>query len=126
MGRMGVCWWSHFTCVFVCVSLSLSLWCIYLCVCVYVRCLQPCRSKDFKRISKFVAHTDDLLPMLTVRETLMYAAELQLPPGFSKTQKSKLVQYTIRDLGLEICADTFVGGGERDIVFSLFFLAWVC
>lgn len=80
------------------------------------------RPDFFKRVAGYVEQNDVLIPTLTVRETLMYAAELRLPASqFTHDQKAERVERIIRDLGLAHCADSFVGdnlhrgvsGGER-------------
>lgn len=50
---------------------------------------------------------------LTVRETLMYAAELRLPSSVKAPERHRLVEELILELGLKECADTVVGDGYR-------------
>ncbi|XP_062934937.1 ATP-binding cassette sub-family G member 8 [Cynocephalus volans] len=75
-------------------------------------------------VGKCVAHVrqhDQLLPNLTVRETLAFTAQLRLPKAFSQAQRDKRVEDVIAELRLRHCADTRVGntyvrgvsGGER-------------
>uniref|UniRef100_H0UTE5 ATP-binding cassette sub-family G member 8 n=1 Tax=Cavia porcellus TaxID=10141 RepID=H0UTE5_CAVPO len=75
-------------------------------------------------VRKCVAHVrqhDQLLPHLTVRETLAFIAQLRLPRSFSQAQRDKRVEEVIAELRLRQCADTRVGnayvrgvsGGER-------------
>ncbi|KAI5948338.1 ATP-binding cassette sub-family G member 8 isoform X1 [Manis javanica] len=75
-------------------------------------------------VRKCVAHVrqhDQLLPNLTVRETLAFVAQLRLPRTFSQAQRDKRVDDVIAELRLRQCADTRVGniymrgvsGGER-------------
>ncbi|KIY73714.1 P-loop containing nucleoside triphosphate hydrolase protein [Cylindrobasidium torrendii FP15055 ss-10] len=61
----------------------------------------------------YVTQTDVLLPTLTVRETLMYAAELRLPASVNREQRKRLVEEVIMELGLKECANTTVGDGFR-------------
>ncbi len=61
----------------------------------------------------YVTQTDVLLPTLTVRETLMCAADLRLPSSVSKEQRAKLVEEIVLELGLKECADTTVGDGFK-------------
>lgn len=63
--------------------------------------------------SAYVTQTDVLLPSLTVRETLVYAASLRLPPSITSQQRSQLVEEIILELGLKDCADTRIGDGLR-------------
>ncbi|OAY85537.1 ABC transporter G family member 16 [Ananas comosus] len=75
----------------------------------------------FKVISAYVMQDDLLYPMLTVRETLTYAAEFRLPRSMSRARKESRVQALIDQLGLRRAADTIIGdeghrgvsGGER-------------
>jgi len=45
---------------------------------------------------------------LTVRENLMFSANLRLPQTMSDDEKSDRVDEAIEELGLEECADTKV------------------
>lgn len=71
--------------------------------------------------SAYVMQQDVLLPTLTVRETLRYAAELRLPPPTTPEEREQVVQNVILELGLKECADTRIGnnvhkgcsGGEK-------------
>ena len=71
--------------------------------------------------SAYVMQQDILLPTLTVRETLRYAAELRLPPPTIGEERRKIVEEVILELGLKECADTRIGnnvykgcsGGEK-------------
>lgn len=56
---------------------------------------------------------DFLLPYLTVRETLSFAAALRLPASVSAETKAAIVEQTITELGLRGCADVLVGGPFR-------------
>ncbi|KAG0304959.1 hypothetical protein BGZ98_004778 [Dissophora globulifera] len=63
----------------------------------------------------YLQQNDFLMPFLTVRETLNYAARLRLPRTMSSKKKSELVELVLLELGLKECADTRVGdpgGGE--------------
>ncbi|KAG5072564.1 hypothetical protein JHK86_007775 [Glycine max] len=78
-------------------------------------------SSLLKVISAYVMQDDLLFPMLTVEETLMFAAEFRLPRSFSKSKKKARVQALIDQLGLRAAATTVIGdeghrgvsGGER-------------
>ncbi len=80
-------------------------------------------SPSFSSLSyAYVTQTEVLLPTLTVRETLMYAADLRLPDSIGHKKRHSLVEEIILELGLKDCADTLVGdrlakkgcsGGER-------------
>ncbi|KAF6153827.1 hypothetical protein GIB67_001060 [Kingdonia uniflora] len=63
-----------------------------------------------KRRIGFVTQDDVLLPQLTVEETLVFAAFLRLPSNMSKQQKYARVEMIIKELGLERCRHTRIGG----------------
>ena len=71
--------------------------------------------------SAYVMQQDVLLPTLTVRETLHYAAELRLPPPTAAEERQQVVEDVIMELGLKECANTRIGnnvhkgcsGGEK-------------
>ncbi|KAH7537321.1 ABC transporter G family member 6 [Ziziphus jujuba] len=78
-------------------------------------------SRLLKVISAYVMQDDLLFPMLTVEETLMFAAEFRLPRTLSKSKKKMRVQALIDQLGLRNASKTVIGdeghrgvsGGER-------------
>ncbi|KAJ9146583.1 hypothetical protein P3X46_028827 [Hevea brasiliensis] len=75
---------------------------------------------QLRKICGFVAQEDNLLPLLTVKETLMYSAKFRLKEMSSK-DREKRVESLMLELGLSHVADSFVGdeenrgisGGER-------------
>lgn len=75
---------------------------------------------QLRTLCGYVAQEDDLLPLLTVRETLMFRAKFQLRQLNSKERKNR-VDTLLQELGLLQVADSFVGdeenrgisGGER-------------
>ncbi|MED6219790.1 ABC transporter G member 26 [Stylosanthes scabra] len=64
-----------------------------------------------KRRIGFVTQQDVLFPQLSVEETLIFSAFLRLPTNMSKQQKYAKVETTIKELGLERCRHTKIGGG---------------
>ncbi|KAG2309330.1 hypothetical protein Bca4012_081694 [Brassica carinata] len=78
-------------------------------------------SRMLKVISAYVMQDDLLFPMLTVEETLMFAAEFRLPRSLPKSKKKLRVQALIEQLGIKNAAKTIIGdeghrgisGGER-------------
>jgi len=76
---------------------------------------------SFKYIVGYVVQDDIISGTLTVRENLMFSANVRLPKDVSDDEREKRVKKIIQDLGLESCADTRVGteflrgvsGGER-------------
>ncbi|CAN8317259.1 unnamed protein product [Cochlearia groenlandica] len=79
------------------------------------------QSRMLKVISAYVMQDDLLFPMLTVEETLMFAAEFRLPRSLPKSKKKLRVQALIDQLGIRNAAKTIIGdethrgisGGER-------------
>ncbi|GMI71352.1 ATP-binding cassette G2 [Hibiscus trionum] len=82
---------------------------------------EPLPSGLLKVISAYVMQDDMLFPMLTVEETLMFAAEFRLPRSLSKEKKKARVKALMDQLGLKNAAKTVIGdeahrgvsGGER-------------
>ncbi|VFQ99374.1 unnamed protein product [Cuscuta campestris] len=82
---------------------------------------EPLDSGLMKVISAYVMQDDLLYPMLTVEETLMFAAEFRLPRSHSAAKKGMRVRALIDQLGLRNAAKTVIGdeghrgvsGGER-------------
>jgi ABC-type multidrug transport system ATPase subunit len=73
-------------------------------------------------IISFVTQDDDaLLPSLTVRETLRFAAGLRLPSWMSKEDKNRRAEEVLLKMGLKDCANNVIGnafvkgisGGEK-------------
>lgn len=78
--------------------------------------------KVIRSICSYVCQDDDaLLPYLTVRENLHFAAALRLPAHFSKDEKQQRAESVLLKMGLRDCADNTVGsdvvkgisGGEK-------------
>ncbi|KAH7421437.1 hypothetical protein KP509_13G057300 [Ceratopteris richardii] len=63
-----------------------------------------------KRRIGFVTQDDLLFPQLTVKETLIFAAQLRLPRSMTSEQKVERAEIVIKDLGLERCQHNRVGG----------------
>ncbi|XP_054634709.1 broad substrate specificity ATP-binding cassette transporter ABCG2b isoform X4 [Dunckerocampus dactyliophorus] len=79
-------------------------------------------TSDLRLSSAYVVQDDILMGTLTVRESLLFSANLRLDPGrHSAAEKRSRVLAIIDDLGLADCADTKIGteflrgvsGGER-------------
>ncbi|KAL8033353.1 hypothetical protein ABFX02_13G155000 [Erythranthe guttata] len=68
-------------------------------------------SPVLKRRIGFVTQDDVLFPQLTVEETLVFAASLRLPSRMSVRQKYERVEMIVKELGLERCRHTRIGGG---------------
>uniref|UniRef100_A0ACD5ZNV9 Uncharacterized protein n=1 Tax=Avena sativa TaxID=4498 RepID=A0ACD5ZNV9_AVESA len=82
---------------------------------------EPLHGRRLRAISAYVMQDDLLYPMLTVRETLLFAAEFRLSRALSPAAKRERVDRLIHQLGLTNAADTVIGdeghrgvsGGER-------------
>ncbi|BGP27054.1 ATP-binding cassette transporter snq2 [Rhodotorula toruloides] len=74
---------------------------------------QPLSAKAAKKVIGYVRQDDFLLPFLTVRETLAFAAALRLPKTVSAETRSAIVEQTITELGLADAANVIVGGPFR-------------
>lgn len=57
----------------------------------------------------FVPQDDVVMGTLTVRENLMFSAELRLPKHMSRAEKAERVEQTIYELGLQKVANSKVG-----------------
>jgi ABC-type multidrug transport system ATPase subunit len=75
-----------------------------------------------RSLTSYVVQDDNaLLPSLTVRETLHFAAIIRLPRHLSKSQKLARAEDVLAKLGLRHCAETLIGsefvkgisGGEK-------------
>ncbi|XP_075516140.1 ABC transporter G family member 23-like [Primulina tabacum] len=75
---------------------------------------------QLRKICGFVAQEDTLLPLLTVKETLVFSAKFRLKE-MSVGERNERIEGLIQELGLMHVADSFVGdeenrgisGGER-------------
>ena len=79
-------------------------------------------TKVVRSVCSFVCQDDEgLLPYLTVRENLRFAAALRLPAHMSKAEKRDRAESVLLKLGLRDCANSLVGsemvkgisGGEK-------------
>ncbi|PGH12369.1 hypothetical protein AJ79_04317 [Helicocarpus griseus UAMH5409] len=75
-----------------------------------------------RSVSSFVTQDDDaLMPSLTVRESLQFAAGLRLPSWMSKEEKNRRAEDILLRMGLKDCANNLIGsdlikgisGGEK-------------
>ncbi|KAL5548662.1 hypothetical protein UlMin_003893 [Ulmus minor] len=64
-----------------------------------------------KRRIGFVTQDDVLFPQLTVEETLIFSAFLRLPNNMSPKEKRERVEMIVKELNLERCRHTRIGGG---------------
>ncbi|RNF09696.1 ATP-binding cassette protein subfamily G, member 5 [Trypanosoma rangeli] len=68
--------------------------------------------KQYRNIIGYVSQEDTLLPALTVRQTIEYAARLKLPQAFSNTTIKSIVRHMIEALKLQQCEHTVIGDGS--------------
>ncbi|KAF7593441.1 hypothetical protein BBP40_011544 [Aspergillus hancockii] len=75
-----------------------------------------------RSVTSFVTQDDDaLMPSLTVRESLRFAAGLRLPLWMSREEKHRRAEEVLLKMGLKDCADNLIGselikgisGGEK-------------
>ncbi|MCO5548948.1 hypothetical protein L7F22_002412 [Adiantum nelumboides] len=82
---------------------------------------QPMNVVSFHRISGYIPQNDALFPLLSVRETLLFSAQLRLPSSVTSAEKQERVDALLSELRLKHVADTHVGneamrgisGGEK-------------
>lgn len=60
--------------------------------------------------SAYVTQDDYLIATLTVLETLVYSAHLQLPDTMTRHERKGRVQRVIKEMGLQDCVNTKIGG----------------
>ncbi|KAM7528670.1 hypothetical protein LguiB_032080 [Lonicera macranthoides] len=78
-------------------------------------------ASELRKICGFVPQDDNLLPLLTVKETLMFSAEFRLRETTNRKEREERVDSLMHELGLMHVGDSFVGdeenrgisGGER-------------
>ena len=73
-----------------------------------------------RRFTGYVEQFDTLLDILTVREMLLYTAELKRPAGESFAQKAEVVDHFISKLNLTSCQDTMIGNSMQRCSFDAF------
>ncbi|CAF5228382.1 unnamed protein product, partial [Rotaria magnacalcarata] len=64
------------------------------------------RTHNYKSHVGYVVQDDIVCGNLTVKENLMFSANVRLSTEYSTIEKSKIVDDVIVQLGLEKCADT--------------------
>lgn len=69
----------------------------------------PRSMKTFHHIAKYVPQEDLLVGTMSVKETLMFAADLTLPEAVDNKEKEQRVDQTIQELGLLNSRDTKIG-----------------
>ncbi|CAG9854002.1 unnamed protein product [Phyllotreta striolata] len=77
---------------------------------------KPRDMKLFTKLSSYIMQEDLVQPRLSVRESMMVAANLKLSSTIGNKEKVDVVDEVIRLLGLEKCYDTkteYLSGGQR-------------
>ncbi|XP_066364063.1 ABC transporter G family member 23-like [Miscanthus floridulus] len=67
---------------------------------------------QLRRLCGFVTQDDNLLPLLTVRETILFAARFRLRGAATAGERRERVEALMQELGLSEVADSYVGGGD--------------
>ncbi|KAJ1262683.1 hypothetical protein BS78_09G128400 [Paspalum vaginatum] len=69
---------------------------------------------QLRRLCGFVTQDDNLLPLLTVRETILFAARFRLRGAAAATARDRRdrVEALMQELGLTEVADSYVGGSD--------------
>ena len=65
---------------------------------------------DVRKKIAFVAQDDSLQVTATPREAIKFSARLRLPKTLTEEDLEALTNRMLKELGLEKCADTLVGG----------------
>ena len=68
--------------------------------------------KAFRKETGYVMQSDALFPLLTVRETIRYAAYLRVH-GKTRAECNEIAEHTIRELKLTKVVDTIVGDDDN-------------
>mmetsp|Transcript_25487 Transcript_25487/g.37608 ORF Transcript_25487/g.37608 Transcript_25487/m.37608 type:complete len:1395 (+) Transcript_25487:47-4231(+) len=68
--------------------------------------------KKVRHTIGLVEQFDKHMPSLTVRETLMFHAQLHMSSSLSLETKQERISSVVDRLGLDSCLDTYVGGGK--------------
>lgn len=71
--------------------------------------VDPTRLEVRKQVA-FVAQDDSLQATSTPREAIKFSAKLRLPRSMTESQLDALTTKMLNELGLDSCADTYVGG----------------
>ncbi|KAL2925197.1 ABC transporter G family member 11 [Bienertia sinuspersici] len=68
-------------------------------------------TKQSGQILAYVTQDDALVTTLTLKESVYYSSELQLPASMSKSEKRKRADDCIKEMGLQESINTTIGGG---------------
>ncbi|KAM3403769.1 hypothetical protein ACQJBY_007095 [Aegilops geniculata] len=73
---------------------------------------------QLRRTCGFVTQDDNLLPLLTVRETILFAARFRLGSSVTARERHERVEALMQELRLSEVADSYVGGGGGEAMSS--------
>jgi len=75
------------------------------------------RQRWYRHITVYIPQCDELIPILTVRESIMYSGRLRLPWYTSKSKRLRKVNEVLDQLKIEHVGESMVGGscGVRGI-----------
>lgn len=76
---------------------------------------EPIDYRRFRHSTGYVTQHDYLPPTETVRECLMFSAQLRLPSGLTSAQRRQRVESILDELSLQDCANTFIGSPAAGI-----------
>lgn len=65
---------------------------------------------QFRKHVAYVMQDDALMATATPREALMFSATMRLSPTVGAVEMKAMVDKLLHDLGLNECADVFIGG----------------
>ena len=68
------------------------------------------RQKWFRHITVYIPQSDELIPILTVKESVMYSSHLRLPWYYSKGRRVHKVYDVMEQLKIDHVAESRVGG----------------
>lgn len=71
--------------------------------------------RQYRNLIGYVSQQDTLLPTLTVRQTITYAARLKLPSAFSEDVLQHIVDDTLKAMKLLRCENTIIGDGGATV-----------
>ncbi|CAF3731010.1 unnamed protein product [Rotaria socialis] len=78
---------------------------------------QP-RTQNYKYHVGYVVQDDIICGNLTVKENLMFSANVRLSTKYTADEKTKIVEHVILQLGLGKCADTITSPPLINIIFN--------
>lgn len=80
---------------------------------------QPRDEKLFRKLSCYITQEEILQPLLSLQEVMMFAADLKLPSGATRKQKSQLVRTFTKYIYTNSAFICFVNHLHYTCIFSL-------